>query len=251
MSIDQIGNVHLPAGAPGGGQFAGRVNAAPTGPLTETTDTFVRAWPKPLPLETAESNWILAGFEEEYPEQTPTDMRAFLSDVPVEWVEDGSGYENRVYDGDARRGAVRTVCARLAAGQGGLLTEVAALKAGDRVDLSRLWTTDDYPPYFADWAASNYGIVEDRAWETADGDVIVRFSNEAHPLVLPIGAAVPVQAITFHGQQFTERELVEKLVAAGELSPAAKDMVPRDALDQYITANGLEPGDIDYPEVLL
>lgn len=37
-TIDTVGNIHKGAGVPGGGQFTGRVNAAPTGQLTDTTD---------------------------------------------------------------------------------------------------------------------------------------------------------------------------------------------------------------------
>lgn len=55
---------------------------------------------------------------------------------------------------------------------------------------------------------------------------------------------------TFHTDQLHPQCLVERLLASGELSPAARDMSTEQVLWQYTEANALEQGDEDYPEAM-
>ena len=50
-TIDSAGNIHKGAGAPGGGQFAGRVNTAPTGTLTDDESTLCARCDNPATYE--------------------------------------------------------------------------------------------------------------------------------------------------------------------------------------------------------
>lgn len=249
-TIDTTGNIHRPAGAPGGGQFAGRVNTAPAQGLSADATaaaTTIRTWHSRETLHTAADNWMISDFEAEHPAAAVEDYRDWLMEVPEEFHDDGA----RDYGSEERRGAVRTISARMAAGQAGVLVETGSLRKGDRVDLSRLWSSDHYPKPIADFAARGFGVIASDATETAQGETIVSLSNFDHPIVVPNGTALPVQGVSFRGQQMTERELVRRLLSDGELAPAARDMAPREAIDQYIAANALDSADADYPEVLL
>ncbi|MGN7187532.1 hypothetical protein [Microbacterium enclense] len=152
-------------------------------PATE----FITWWGKPERLETAAENWMLGDFEAEHPDPTPDDFRDFLLSPPPECSDDGEPNENS----DTRRSVVRSISARLVAGQPGTLIEASSLKPGDSIDLSRFWDCDDYLDLDREWARANRGVVNDRPTESRDGTTIFRLSNYSRPVILPNGTLIP------------------------------------------------------------
>lgn len=243
-TIDAHGNKHLGRGAPGAGQFAGRSPARPTESLVPGPHPAASVEER---FRTAANNDFIATFEEEHPHATAGEYRAWLEAVPGEWILDRHGEEIQVFDGDERRAAVSALTARLAAGQAGILTEAGDLRDGDRVDLSRLWadgTTEE-----VEFASAQFGIVAGYPTETGEGETIVTLSNTDRPIVVPTGTVLPVQGVTFRGEQMTERELARRL--AWETPRRTPEESPREVLNMFISDRKLEPGDDDYPAVIL
>ena len=48
---------------------------------------------------------------------------------------------------------------------------------------------------------------------------------------------------TFSGENYTPENLIEAMIAAGELSPAARDMTVEDALEQHAAVNAINRED--------
>ena len=146
--------------------------------------------------------------------------------------------------------AAQAIAARLAARQAGIHTEAGGLQPRDGIDLSRLWVTPDYDTVRAEWAASNYAIIGDIPMETGDGDTIFRLSNSPHPVVVPSGTMFPVQAVTFRGEQVTERDAVRTLIREGLIAEDRREHYA-DALVDYAATHGIFPSHPDYPEPVI
>ena len=249
-SIDQDGNLHDAAG-----RFAGHVNTRPAASLASRTQqagapAYRTRAGKRTELATGATNEFVADFDFMHPDPSLDDYRLFLLDPPVESHPDPYREGEPFYDGDERREAVQAISARLAAGQAGILTEAGALHPGDRIDLSRLWVTPDYDTVRAEWAASNYAIIGDIPMETGDGDTIFRLSNSPHPVVVPSGTMFPVQAVTFRGEQVTERDAVRTLIREGLIAEDRREHYA-DALVDYAATHGIFPSHPDYPEPVI
>jgi hypothetical protein len=52
--------------------------------------------------------------------------------------------------------------------------------------------------------------------------------------------AADIAGYTYNCENFTPRALIDAMVSAGELSPAARDMRPEDVLDQHAGALGID-----------
>ncbi|QBP33380.1 hypothetical protein SEA_BRUTONGASTER_166 [Gordonia phage BrutonGaster] len=55
--------------------------------------------------------------------------------------------------------------------------------------------------------------------------------------------ATDIVGYTWAGDNYQPRDLVEAMIAMGELSPAARDMTAEQALDQHAAANGIDRHD--------
>ena len=53
-------------------------------------------------------------------------------------------------------------------------------------------------------------------------------------------SAFDIAGYTFGGENYTPENLIEAMIAAGELSPAARDMTVEDALDQHAAVNVID-----------
>lgn len=227
------------------GRFSGHVRTQPdeesltaTTPrksLNCTSNGLVDTWLSDLEIPAGE-------------EPTRTQMREFLSAgraVEVERFGAWSGtYEGTewAYDSDEATDAAREVSVALADGQPGKLTAADYLWDGDRVDLSRIVTEEQYDEEFAEWARTNYATVT-RSCSAGDGLTEITFKDRAENVLVATGTALPVVTVRFRGQERTERTVLIELRKEYGISTR-----PVDGLDAAIAAAGLSPDHPDFPE---
>jgi len=216
-TIDTQGNIH-----DGAGRFAEKGNSAPAG-LTPSATGPVVSKRKVLRYRatevaaTAESE-VVAAFEATHPDGSFSDIAAFLA-YELEPVPDDISDRAREQYAIERGEGVAALTIRLAEGQAGTLVDVEWLRPGDRIDLSRILTEEVVGEERASRAATDFGVVADLP--TVDdftGEVMLKLEDGSYAH-LPIGTVLPTVSVSFRGEQYTERQLVEHLVKIGELEP--------------------------------
>lgn len=227
------------------GRFSGHVRSQPDEDglsttaarrtLSPTTNGLVDSWLCDLEIPPGE-------------EPTRTQMREFLSAgraVEVERFGAWSGaYEGTewAYDAEEATAAAREVSEALADGQPGKLTAADYLWDGDRVDLSRIVTEEQYDEEFAEWARTNYATVT-RSCSAGDGMTEITLKDRSETVLVATGTALPVVTVRFRGQERTERSVLIELRKDHGIRTR-----PVDGLDAAVAAAGLSPDHPDFPE---
>lgn len=227
------------------GQFSGHVRSqpeedglaatAPRGTLSRTTNGLVDTWLSDLEIPPGK-------------EPTRTQMREFLSEgraVEVERYGAWSGtYEGTewAYDSEEAVDAAREVSEALADGQPGKLTAADYLWDGDRVDLSRIITEEQYDEEFAEWARTNYATVT-RSCSAGDGMTEIAFKDRDETVFVAAGTVLPVVIVEFRGQERTERSVLIELRKDYGIRTR-----PADGLDAAVAAAGISPDHPDFPK---